>query len=89
MARPPFGGRVGLITEGRVMASFIDETGQPRSDDDLQEAIGVINTIMVKHPTLLPTLTVYAGVIRDCLLELQYLREKLKEAKAAREAKED
>ena len=71
------------------MASFIDMTGQPRSDEELQEAVDCVRTVMLKHATVLPFFTVHALLILNCLEELQYLREKLKEAKAAREAKED
>lgn len=56
------------------MVSMVDKTGEPRSDEELQEAIDCITTIMVKHPTVLPLLTVHALTIRDCLLELQLRR---------------
>lgn len=52
----------------------IDMSGQPRSDEELQEAIDCINVVMVKHALVLPVLTVNAGTIRDCLLELQQQR---------------
>lgn len=58
------------------MAEMIDMTGQPRSDEDLQDAIDCINTIMVKHPMVLPLLTIHGGIIRSCLLELQERRKK-------------
>lgn len=57
------------------MAEMVDMTGEPRSDEDLQDAIHCINVIMVKHATVLPLLTVHAGIIRDCLLELQERRK--------------
>jgi len=53
---------------------MIDETGKPRSDEELQEAIGCVKTIMVKHPTALPLFTVHALLILNCLEELQGLR---------------
>ena len=53
---------------------MIDMTGQPRSNEDLQDAITCINTVIVKHATAVPILTVHAGIIRDCLLELQQRR---------------
>ncbi len=56
------------------MAGMLDMTGQPRSDEDLQNAIECINVVMVKHATALPILTIHAGIIRDCLLELQQRR---------------
>jgi len=56
--------------------NVVDKTGQPRSDQDLQEAIDCINTIMIKHALVLPILTVHSGIIRDCLRELQARRAK-------------
>jgi len=64
---------------------MVDMTGQPRSDEDLQDAINCIETIMVKHPTVLPLLTVHAGIIRSCLKELQQMRSLLRQAKEKRE----
>ena len=63
---------------------MIDKTGQPRSDKELQEAINCVNQIMVKQPMVLPLFTVHAGLIRDCLLELQSLRKLLEEARRKR-----
>ena len=54
---------------------MMDMTGKPRSDKDLQDAINCITTIMVKHATVLPLLTVHAGIIHSCLLELQDRRK--------------
>lgn len=62
-----------------------DRSGQPRSDQDLQEAIDVINAIMVKHPLVLPILTVHAMDIKDCLLELQGHRKLIAELKRKKE----
>ena len=53
-----------------------DMTGQPRSDEELQEGIDCVTTIMVKHTTVLPMFTVNALLIRDCLIELQTRRKK-------------
>ncbi len=53
---------------------MVDMTGRPRSDEELQEAIDCITTIMVKHATVLPMLTVNALCIRNCLQELQQRR---------------
>lgn len=64
--------------------AMIDMTGQPRSDEDLQDAINCIKTIMVKHSTVLPLLTVHAGIIVNCLEELQGLRKLLAEARRKR-----
>lgn len=63
------------------MVGFIDKTGEPRSDEDLQEAINCVNEIMVKQPTVLPLFTLHAGIIRDCLRELQLLRKMIKEVR--------
>ena len=53
---------------------MVDMTGQPRSDEELQEAIDCISTIMVKHAAVLPLLTLHAMCIRNCLMELQQRR---------------
>lgn len=66
---------------------FIDKSGEPRSDEELEEAIDCVKTIMVKHPLALPLFTVHALLIVDCLRELQLLRKLIREAKAIREAK--
>lgn len=54
---------------------IIDMTGQPRSDEDIQDALNAVNEIMVKHAMVLPLFTVHAGTIRDCLRELQRRRK--------------
>ena len=64
------------------MASFIDATGWPRSDEELQEAITAVKTIMVKHSTVLPFFTVHALLILDCL---QQLRQAVARAKRGKE----
>ena len=56
------------------MTGMVDVTGQPRSDEELQEAIDCITLIMTKHATVLPMLTVNAMCIRNCLQELQQRR---------------
>lgn len=66
------------------MSSMVDKTGEPRSDEELQEAINCVKTIMVKHSTVLPFFTVHAGLILNCLQELQTLRRLLKEARNKR-----
>ena len=53
---------------------MIDKTGEPRSDEEIQEAIDCIKTIMVKHSLVLPLLTVHALLIKDCLEELKLRR---------------
>ena len=62
----------------------IDMTGQPRSDEELQEAINCVRTIMVKHSTVLPLFTVHSVLILNCLEELQTLRGFLKKAREKR-----
>ena len=56
------------------MSGMVDKTGEPRSDEELQEAIDCVKTIMVKHSTVLPLFTVHALLILDCLRELQARR---------------
>ncbi len=65
--------------------TMIDMSGQSDSDEDLQDAINCIATIMVKHPMVLPLLTVHAGVIHRCLKELQALRGLLRQARETME----
>jgi len=64
--------------------TMIDMTGQPRSGEELQEAIDCVKTILVKHSTVLPLFTVHALTIMDCLRELQSLRKLLEEARRKR-----
>jgi len=68
---------------------MIDMSGQPRSDEDLQEAINVCKEIMVKHSLVLPLFTLHAADIINCLEELQAMRRLLVEAKRKRLAKEE
>ena len=53
---------------------MVDMSGQPRSDEELQEAIECVKLIMVKHSSVLPLFTVHALLILDCLRELQQRR---------------
>lgn len=64
--------------------TMIDMTGEPRSDEELQEAIDCVKTIMVKQSTVLPFFTVHALTILDCLRELQFIRRKIREARERR-----
>jgi len=66
------------------MAEMVDKTGESRSDEELQEAIDCVKTIMVKHSTVLPLFTVHALLILNCLVELQVLRRLLGEARRKR-----
>ena len=66
------------------MVEMVDDSGKPRSDEDLQDAINCISEVMVKHSFVLPMLTVHGGIIRDCLLELQAMRKLLAEAREKR-----
>jgi len=68
------------------MAEFIDKTGEPRSDEELQEAIDCVKEIMVKHSTALPLFTVHALLILDCLRELQLLRKMIKEVRGRKDS---
>jgi len=54
---------------------MVDKTGQPRSDKDIQEAIGAVKECIIKHAIVLPLFTLHAGMILDCLRELQQWRQ--------------
>lgn len=56
--------------------TMVDMTGQPRSDEELQEAVDCVKICMVKHSTVLPFFTVHALTILDCLRELQFIRSR-------------
>jgi len=56
------------------MTSMVDKSGEPRSDEEIQEAVQCVKEIMVKHSTVLPLFTVHALLIMDCLRELQARR---------------
>lgn len=58
---------------------MVDMSGQPRSDEEIQEALDAVNEIMVKRPLVLPLFTVHAGIIRDCLRELQQRRKEVRD----------
>lgn len=47
----------------------IDMTGQPRSDQEIKEALRVVREILIKQSRVLPLFTVHAGIIMDCLKE--------------------
>ncbi len=47
-----------------------DRTGEPRSIEELYEALDAVTLIMVKQPLVLPLFTVHSGIIRDALVEL-------------------
>lgn len=61
-----------------------DETGKPRSDEDLQEAIDCVKTIMIEHNTVLPIFTVHAMMIKEFLEELKFYRSLIAEQHAKR-----
>jgi len=63
---------------------MVDMSGQQRSDEELQEAIDCCKTIVVKHSLVLPLFTVHAGIIINCLEELQTMRKLLAEARKRR-----
>ena len=63
---------------------MIDESGKSRSDEDLQEAIIAVRQIMIKQPLVLPLFTIHAGIIFDCLQELQSYRAIIAKIKAAK-----
>ena len=53
---------------------MIDKTGEPRSNEDLQEAIEAIKHAMVNPPLTHPMLVVNLMAIKELLLELQIRR---------------
>ena len=55
---------------------MVDRTGQPRDDEEIDEAINAVEIIVVKYSTVLPLFTIHAGIIRDCLIELKVRRIK-------------
>lgn len=61
---------------------FIDKTGQPCSDEEIQEALKAVEEIMVKHATALPLFTLHAGIIRAALKELLAIRKLIREVKS-------
>ncbi len=65
-----------------------DVTGQPTSDEDLQEAIVIIGKTMLKPLTVPPELGIHLMDIRALLLELQLMRKMLAEARERRLAGE-
>ncbi len=62
--------------------NFIDKTGQPRSDKDLQEAIDVCGQIAVKHTLEIPILTIHIMDIIALLKELRSYRKLIADLKA-------
>ena len=56
--------------------NIVDQTGQPRSDEDLQEAIDTCKSEMAKHKVgdFPPMLMVMFPTIIECLQELQRIR---------------
>lgn len=67
---------------------IIDKSGQPRMDEDIQEAIEAVGQIMAKQPLVLPLFTIHAGIILDGLRELQRYRKIIAEARKAKQEKE-
>lgn len=67
------------------IVEIVDKTGKPRSDEDLQEAIDTVRTIMVQQPLVLPLFTIHAMDIMECLLELQAYRKLIAEIKLRKE----
>ncbi len=63
--------------------NMIDATGQPRSDEDLQESIDALkNALVTQRMTLPPMLTVQLPCMIELLTELQGFRELVKKIKA-------
>lgn len=52
-----------------------DRTGQPVTDEELDEALKAVQTILLKQPTVLPLFTVNGMTIRRALIELKQRHE--------------
>ena len=59
---------------------MIDRTGQPVTDEELNDAISAVETILVKHFLVLPLFTINGMSIRRALIELKQRRELDKKA---------
>ncbi len=63
--------------------NMTDLSGEPRSDEDLQEALDVLKSVFVNNRLdLPPMLTVMLPTTIECLVELQGFRELVKKIKA-------
>lgn len=62
--------------------NMIDQSGTPRSDQDLQEAIDAVTVEMTSRTLGNPQLGVMLPTIMECLRELQGFRELVKKIKA-------
>lgn len=63
--------------------NIIDQSGQPRSDEDLQEAIDALKKGMIDRRMVLPPeIVVLLPTAIECLIELQGFRELVKKIKA-------
>jgi len=54
---------------------IVDQTGQPRSNQEIHDALEAVTEIMLKKPLVLPLFTVHAGIIKDALTELLQRRQ--------------
>ena len=59
-----------------------DKTGQPRSNDELKEAISIVEKEIVKVDFRTPTLFLQLPTIREALKELLDVRERFEKVKA-------
>lgn len=60
----------------------VDKTGQPRSEEDLKEALRAVENTMIHHMLKVPPeLAVLMSTIRDALVELLKLRQITKKEK--------
>jgi len=74
-----------------VDVEMVDKTGQPRSDDDLKEAIAAVEVTMVKHigkcpPQLLVSLPTIRAALRELLVRRNEANEQLPNKNLALEA---
>lgn len=54
---------------------IVDRTGQPVTDEELDEALKAVEMILLKQPTVLPLFTVNGMTIRRALIELKQRHE--------------
>jgi hypothetical protein len=61
---------------------FIDDTGKPRSSEDIKEALMAVENAIVKDTTKIPPrLYVLLPTIRESLMELLQIRKIIRELK--------
>lgn len=54
---------------------MVDKSGEPRSDEEIKEALQVVYGLMLRPPMTLPKLVVHLGILKDSLEELLNRRQ--------------